>query len=74
MSEKKEITCEIVEKLGVLSTNSKGWSKELNMVSWNNRDPKYDLRDWSPDHQLKGKGLTFSQEELNKLKELINNL
>ena len=74
MNEKAEITCEIVEKLGVISTNPKGWSKELNLVSWNGRDPMYDFRDWSPDHKLKGKGLTFTQEEINKLRELLNNI
>lgn len=74
MSEKQEITCNIVEKLGIISTNSKGWTKELNLVSWNQRAAKYDLREWSPDHTLKGKGLTFSPEEINKLKELLDNL
>ena len=67
-----EIKFEIVEKLGVISTSDKGWSKELNLVSWNDRDPKYDLRDWNEDHDKMGKGITLNQEEFEKLKEIIN--
>lgn len=66
-----EITYEIVKKIGVLSTTEKGWSKELNLVSWNGRDPKFDLRDWSEDHTKMGKGVTFSKDEMDKLKDLL---
>lgn len=52
-----EIKYEIVEKIGVLSTTDKGWSKELNLVSWNDREPKYDLRDWNENHDKMEKGL-----------------
>ena len=69
-----EISFKIIKNIAILSTNKSGWTKELNLVSWNGRDPKYDLRDWSPDHKLKGKGLTFTQEEINKLRELLNNI
>ena len=62
-----EIKYEIVEKIGVLSTTEKGWSKELNLVSWNEREPKYDLRDWNENHDKMGKGVTLTQEELDKL-------
>ena len=68
-----EITFEIVKKIETLSTTDKGWSKELNLVSWNGREPKFDLRDWSEDHTKMGKGVTFSKEEMNKLKEALNN-
>lgn len=68
-----EIKYEIVEKIGVLSTTEKGWSKELNLVSWNEREPKYDLRDWNENHDKMGKGVTLTQEELDKLKETLNN-
>lgn len=67
-----EIKYEIVEKIGVLSTTEKGWSKELNLVSWNDREPKYDLRDWNENHDKMGKGVTLTQEELDKLKETLN--
>jgi hypothetical protein len=67
-----EIKYEIIKKIGVLSTSASGWSKELNLISWNDRDPKYDLRDWSADHEKMGKGVTLSKEELLALKELLN--
>ncbi len=69
-----EIKFEIKETLGILSESSKGWSKELNLISLNSREPKYDLRDWAPDHVKMGKGITFSVEELKKLRDLLNEL
>ena len=69
-----EIKYEIVKKIGVLSTSASGWAKELNLISWNDRDPKYDIRDWSADHEKMGKGVTLSKEELLALKELLNNI
>lgn len=65
---------EITKSLGVLSESPSGWTRELNLVSWNNRPPKYDIRDWSPDHEKMGKGLTFTKEELHLLKEFIEEL
>ena len=62
-----EIKYEIVKELGVLAESTKGWNRELNLVSWNDREPKYDLRDWAPDHAKMGKGITLSTEELKKL-------
>ena len=69
--EKTEIKFEIVKPLGVVSEGSKGWKRELNFVKWNDRDAKYDLRDWSPDHTKMGKGLTLTKEEAVKLKEIL---
>ncbi|HLO16265.1 MAG TPA: PC4/YdbC family ssDNA-binding protein [Anaerolineales bacterium] len=69
-----EIKYEIVKKVGVLSKSASGWAKELNLVSWNDREPKYDLRDWSADGTKMGKGVTLSREELLALKELLNTL
>lgn len=66
-----EIKYEIVEKIGVISKNDKGWKKELNLVSWNDREPKYDLRDWSEDHEKMGKGITLTKEEIEELKQLL---
>ena len=68
----KEIKFEIVKEIGVLSESAKGWTKELNLVSWNDGAPKYDLRDWDPDHEKMGKGVTLSEDELRKLKELLD--
>ena len=69
-----ELKYEITEEIGVLSENAKGWKKELNMVSWNDREPKYDLRDWAPDHSRMGKGLTMTAEEIVALRDLLNSL
>ncbi|MEL7564096.1 MAG: PC4/YdbC family ssDNA-binding protein [Dehalobacterium sp.] len=69
-----EIKFTIAEKLGELSESTKGWKKELNLVSWNNRTPKYDIREWDPEHQKMGKGITLNIEELKKLKDILNSL
>ncbi len=66
-----DIKYEIKESIGILSDSPKGWSKELNLISWNGREPKYDLRDWAPDHAKMGKGVTLSMEELKKLRDLL---
>lgn len=68
-----EIKYEIMEKLGVLSETSKGWKTELNLISWNERDQKYDIRSWSENHEKMGKGITLSKIEMVKLKELLDN-
>ncbi|WP_026522915.1 YdbC family protein [Butyrivibrio sp. VCB2001] len=65
---------EIVEELGVLSTSAKGWTKELNKVSWNGGAPKYDIRDWAPEHEKMGKGVTLNDEEFAALKEAMNKM
>ena len=62
---------EIIEEIGVLSESQKGWRKELNLISWNNGTPKYDIRDWAPGHEKMGEGITLSEEEIRKLKELL---
>ena len=67
-----EIKFEIKENIGTLSESSKGWSKELNLVSWNDKEPKFDLREWDPSHQKMGKGVTLSKEELVKLRDISN--
>jgi len=65
---------EIIETIAVLSEGSKGWKKELNLISWNGREPKYDVRDWSEDHTKMGKGITFTLSELENLKISLNEL
>lgn len=69
-----DIKFEIVETIGVLSESAKGWKKELNLISWNGREPKYDLRDWSENHEKMGKGVTLSKEEVESLKNLLSNI
>ena len=62
---------EIVENLGSLGENARGWSKEVNLISWNEKEPKYDIRDWAPDHSRMGKGVTLTADELAALKDLL---
>lgn len=69
-----EIKYEIVKKIGVLSKSASGWAKEINLISWNDRDAKYDIRDWSADGEKMGKGVTLSKDELLALKELLNSI
>lgn len=66
-----EIKYEIIEHIGVLSENAKGWRKELNRISWNEREPKYDVRDWAPEHAKMGKGMTLTDEEAMTLMNLL---
>ncbi|WP_124100791.1 YdbC family protein [Ruminococcus sp. Marseille-P6503] len=67
-----ELKFEITKHLGILSENARGWTKEFNMVSWNDREPKYDLREWSPDHTRMGKGITLTEEDIATLKAILN--
>ncbi|GHV43786.1 hypothetical protein AGMMS49546_26390 [Spirochaetia bacterium] len=66
-----DITYDILKHYGVLSEEKGGWKKELNLVSWNGRNPKLDIRDWAPGHEKMGKGVTLSREEAVKLGELL---
>ena len=66
-----ELKYDIVERLGVLSEDAKGWKKELNLVSWNERDPKYALRSWNAEHTRMSKGITLTKEEVEILSSLL---
>ena len=69
-----DIRYEIVQHFGALSTSPSGWSKQLNLISWNDREPKFDIRDWSPDGMKMGKGVTLSLNELLALRDLLNQM
>ena len=69
-----EIKFEIKETVGTISQSPKGWNKELNLISWNGKEPKFDLRDWAPEHEKMGKGITLNNEELKALRELLNGM
>lgn len=69
-----DIKFEIKENVGVVSQSPKGWTKELNLISWNGKEPKYDLRDWAPEHEKMGKGVTLTVEELKALKDILNSM
>ncbi len=66
-----EFTFEIVETIGVLSETAKGWTKELNLISWNGREPKYDIREWAPEREKMGKGVTLTNDEAKAVAELL---
>ena len=66
-----EFKYELTKEIGVISEGSRGWCKELNMVSWNDREPKFDIRDWAPDHEKMGKGVSLSREEAEQLYKLL---
>ena len=69
-----EIKYEIIKIIGVLSTSASGWSKELNLISWNDREPKFDIRDWSGDGTKMGKGVTLTLNELLVLRDVLNSM
>lgn len=69
-----DIKYEIVEEIAVISESSKGWTKELNLISWNDREPKYDIRDWSPNKEKMGKGVTLTKDELISLREALSKI
>ena len=69
-----EFTYEVTERIAVLSTNARGWERQLNMVSWNGNPPKYDIRDWSPDGTRMGKGISLTEDELKTLKDILNDM
>ena len=67
-----EFEYEIIETIAVLSRSPKGWTKEINIISWNGREPKYDIREWAPDKSKMGKGITLSNEEAAVLKKALD--
>lgn len=69
-----DIKYEIEKEIGVISESAKGWTKELNLISWNGKKAKYDLRDWSPEHEKMGKGITLSGNELKVLRDILNGM
>ena len=66
-----QINYEIKEHIGIISENKNGWTKELNLVSWNDNDPKYDIRDWNPTHDKMSRGITLTEEEAYELSILL---
>ncbi len=66
-----ELKYEIKKNLGVIGEGTKGWKKEVNLVSWNERKPKLDIRDWDETHEKMGKGVTLNKNEVTELKKLL---
>ena len=69
-----DIKYDILEELGVLSESAKGWKKELNLISWNGGASKYDIRDWVPQHEKMGKGITLSKDEIKELYKILGKI
>lgn len=65
-------TWDIKEQIGILSESDKGWTKEINLVSWNNGEPKYDIRSWAPGHNKMGKGIVMDEDEIAKLRSYLD--
>ena len=59
----KEIQYEIVKEIAVLSASDSGYTKEINLISWNGKEPKYDIRSFSPNREKCGKGITLNADE-----------
>ena len=64
----------VVEEVGVLSEGANGWQKELNLGSWNDREPKYVIREWDANHEKMRKGVTLTIDELVELRSILNEL
>jgi hypothetical protein len=67
-----DISFDILKHYGVVSEEPNGWKKELNLVSWNGRQPKFDIRDWAPGHEKAGKGITLDRDEAQRLSDLLS--
>ncbi|MBB6624058.1 YdbC family protein [Clostridium gasigenes] len=63
---------DIKNNLGTISQSAKGWNREINVMTWNNKKPKIDIREWDENHEQMGKGITLNKEELKQLKEILN--
>lgn len=74
MARNEQLKFEIIQNIVVLSTNKSGWTKEINMVSYNGAPTKYDIRSWDPNHEKMGKGITLTKEELEQLESVLKEL
>ena len=66
-----DILFEIREEIGVLREYGNGWKRELNMVAWNGAEPKFDIRDWNPEHTYMSRGITLSEAEAEAVYERL---
>lgn len=74
MARNEQFKFDIVQNIAILSTNKSGWTKEINLVSYNDASPKYDIRSWDPNHEKMGKGITLTKEELVQLESVLREL
>ena len=74
MDQDEEIECEIIESYGIFSEGTRNWNKEVNLVSWNGRQAKLDIRNWQRNHQKCGKGIAITRAEAEELVKLLNKI
>ena len=74
MAASSQFKFDIIQNIAVLSTEKSGWTKEINLVSFNGAPPKYDIRTWDPNHEMMGKGITLTKEELTQLESVLKEL
>lgn len=74
MAASSQFKFDIIQNIAVLSTEKSGWTKEINLVSFNGAPPKYDIRTWDPNHEKMGKGITLTKEELTQLESVLKEL
>ncbi|MBP3898517.1 MAG: hypothetical protein J6D57_11900 [Mogibacterium sp.] len=70
-AQNREIEFKLVEKLGVLDTHKSGWAREVNIVAWNGKPPKFDIRDWDPEHERMSRGITLHEREAVRLAKIL---
>lgn len=63
----RDIVFELKEHIGIIDTYATGWTKELNLISWNEAPPKFDIRDWNPEHERMSRGITLHGEQMRNL-------
>lgn len=74
MASTNQFRFEIIQNIAILSAEKSGWTKEINLVSFNGASPKYDIRTWDPNHEKMGKGITLTKEELTLLESVLREL
>ena len=67
----RSVTYKILDHIGVLATYKNNWSKELNLIQWNDRSPKFDIRDWDAEHEHMSRGITLHEDEARELSKLL---
>ena len=70
-NQNREVEFKMVEQLGILDRHKSGWNREVNIVAWNGNQPKFDIRDWDPDHERMTRGITLYEREARKLTEIL---
>lgn len=72
MAYNNDFRFEIVKNIATLSTEKSGWTKEVNLISYNDAPPKFDIRSWDPNHEKMGKGITLSRDEMKVLLDAMS--